>query len=53
MTYHLLREFADSWALLAMALLYIGFVGWAFRPRAKGHHDQAATMIFEEESHHG
>lgn len=48
--YDLLRHFADSWALLAMVCLFLGFVGWTFRPRARRHHDKAAQMIFGSDS---
>ena len=49
-TYTLMRQFADSWGLLAMLLLWVGFGLWAFRPGAKRHHDDAANMIFKEDS---
>lgn len=32
MDYHLLREFADSWALLFMVLVFVGVAVWTFRP---------------------
>lgn len=47
--YELLRHFADSWALLGMCLLFLGFVGWTFRPGARRHHDEAAQLIFRPE----
>ena len=50
-TYEWLRHFADSWALLAMTLLFLGFIGWTFRPGARRHHDRAATIIFREDDH--
>jgi hypothetical protein len=31
-TYTLLRQLADSWALLAMFTFFVGIVIWAFRP---------------------
>lgn len=34
-TYTFLRELADSWALLAMTLFFLGVVGWTFRPGAR------------------
>ncbi|WP_164118623.1 cbb3-type cytochrome c oxidase subunit 3 [Sphingorhabdus sp. Alg239-R122] len=48
MNYEALRHFADSWGLLFMALLWIGFALWTFRPGARRHHDDAAQMIFRE-----
>jgi cytochrome c oxidase cbb3-type subunit IV len=49
-TYELLRQFADSWALLAMLLLFLGLVGWALRPAARRHYDDAANLIFRPDS---
>ena len=34
-TYSLLRHFADSWALLALTLVFTGVILWAWRPAAK------------------
>ena len=34
-TYSFLRQLADSWVLLAMALFYLAAILWAFRPSAK------------------
>ncbi len=31
-TYSLLRQFADSWVLLAMFLFFLGVAIWAFLP---------------------
>ena len=49
MTYEALRHFADSWGLLFMALLWVGFALWVFRPGAKNMHEDAANMIFDED----
>lgn len=49
-TYSFLREFADSWALLALTLIFIGVVIWAFRPGSKPVHDEAAMQIFRNET---
>ena len=49
MTYEALRHFADSWGLLFMALLWVGFALWAYRPGAKNMHEDAANMIFDED----
>lgn len=49
-TYEIARHFADSWGLVAMAVLFTVFVGWTYRKGAHRHHDTAATMIFREES---
>ncbi|MBA4752697.1 MAG: cbb3-type cytochrome c oxidase subunit 3 [Sphingopyxis sp.] len=49
MNYDALRHFADSWGLLAMAVLFLGLVTWPFRKGARHHHDDAANMIFKED----
>lgn len=48
MNYEALRHFADSWGLMFMGFLWLGFTLWAFRPSAKSMHDDAANMIFDE-----
>lgn len=49
-TYSFLREFADSWALVALTLIFLGVVAWAFRPGSKPLHDDAASSIFRNET---
>jgi len=49
MTYDSFRAFADSWGLVMMGVLFMGFVGWTFRPRAHVDHETAATSIFRDE----
>ena len=49
--YELLRHFADSWGLLAMLLVYLAFVGWAFLPRNRQRNRDAANMIFRDADH--
>ncbi|MBX9880968.1 MAG: cbb3-type cytochrome c oxidase subunit 3 [Sphingomonas sp.] len=50
-TYDSLRHLADSWGLVAMTAAFLGFNLWAFRPRARAHHDRAARSIFEGDDH--
>lgn len=49
MMYETLRQFADSWGLVLMAVLFLAFVGWTFRRGASRHYDHAATMIFKDD----
>ena len=45
-TYSLLRQFADSWMLLALFLFFIGVVVWAFRPgSSRLHRHMAETPL--------
>ncbi|TRD17368.1 cbb3-type cytochrome c oxidase subunit 3 [Palleronia caenipelagi] len=48
-TYSLLRAFADSWALLALMLVFLGVVFWAYRPGSRELHEDAAQSIFRSE----
>jgi len=48
-TYSLLREFADSWMLLALTLFFVGVVLWVFRPAARDLQQDAAQMIFRHD----
>jgi cytochrome c oxidase cbb3-type subunit 4 len=43
-TYSLLRQFADSWFLLAMTLFFIGVVFWTLRPGSRRTHDDIARI---------
>ena len=45
----LLREFADSWALLALFGTFVAVVFWAFRPGSRPLHDDAANVPFRHE----
>ena len=43
-TYSILRGFADSWALLAMFLFFVGVILFTFRPSAKAAHEDNARI---------
>ena len=49
MTYEALRQFADSWGLLATVILFLTLAGWPFLPRVAAAQRRAATMILEDE----
>jgi cytochrome c oxidase cbb3-type subunit 4 len=48
-TYTLLRQLADSWALLAMFAFFIGIVIWAFRPGSGKIHADTANIPFRND----
>lgn len=48
-TYSFLRQFADSWMLILMTLLFLGVVAYAFRPGSRKIQDDAANSIFRNE----
>lgn len=47
--YTLMREFADSWAMLAIFLVFVVVVAWAFRPGSRPIHDDIAMSIFRND----
>ena len=51
MSYDALRHFADSWGLLAMALLFLTLIAWPFRPSARARNEEAANMNFKDDEH--
>lgn len=48
-TYSLLRELADSWALLALFLFFVGAFAFAWRPGSRPLHDDAGRVPFRHE----
>lgn len=48
--YSFLRELADSWALLALTLFFVGVVLFVFRPGSRKLQRDAAESIFRHES---
>ncbi|MEY4871920.1 MAG: hypothetical protein RLZZ563_1250 [Pseudomonadota bacterium] len=48
-TYSLLREFADSWALIVLFVVFVGVVIWAWRPGSTSVQREAAESIFRNE----
>ena len=50
MSYDQLRHLADSYGLILMTLVFVGFIGWTYRRGAGAVHERARTMIFEEDS---
>jgi cytochrome c oxidase cbb3-type subunit 4 len=48
-TYELLREFAASWAMLALFVFFIGVVLWAYRPGTRKMHEDIANIPFRYE----
>jgi cytochrome c oxidase cbb3-type subunit 4 len=47
--YTLLREFADSWGLLAMALFFLGAIVWVLLPGSRRSANDAANIPFRED----
>lgn len=48
--YTFLRELADSWALLAMVLFFLGAILILFRPGAKKLHADAASIPLRDDT---
>ena len=49
-TYSLLREFADSWMLLALFSFFIAVILWVFRPGSRKTYEDTANVIFRNET---
>lgn len=49
MDYHILREFADSWAALGLFAVFVGAVVFAFRPGSRKVHDDIANIPFRHD----
>jgi len=49
MDYHIFREIADSWAMLAIFAVFILAVIWAFRPGSRATHEDTANIPFRHE----
>ena len=47
--YDAMRHFADSWGLVAMAVLFVAFAAWPFRPKSREDNEAAARMIFRDD----
>jgi cytochrome c oxidase cbb3-type subunit 4 len=47
--YTILRHFADSWALLALVLFFVGVIVWVNRPGGRRGYQAAATSIFRND----
>ncbi len=48
-TYTALRQFADSWALAAMAIFFVGVVIFTFRPGSRQQAEEAARIPLKED----
>ncbi|SDE10510.1 cbb3-type cytochrome c oxidase subunit 3 [Ruegeria marina] len=47
--YTLLRQFADSWMLLALFAFFIGVILWVFRPGASKSYSDTANIPFRHQ----
>ncbi|WP_116133665.1 cbb3-type cytochrome c oxidase subunit 3 [Tropicimonas sp. IMCC34043] len=47
--YSFLRELADSWALLALVLFFVGVIVWVFRPGSAKAQRDSANIIFRHD----
>lgn len=48
--YSFLRQFADSWVLLAMTLFYVGVIVWVFRPGTRKTYDDISQIPLRNET---
>ncbi|MGC9417712.1 MAG: cbb3-type cytochrome c oxidase subunit 3 [Rhodovulum sp.] len=48
-TYSAIREFAHSWALLALVLFFLGVIAWVFRPGSTKEYRDTADIPFRHD----
>lgn len=53
MDYNTLREFADSWGLLYLFILFIAIVLYVFRPGAKKSYEEQGKIPLKEDDDNG
>ncbi len=53
MDYSLLRQFADSWGLLYMFVLFVGIIFFTFRPGSKEKAEKIAQIPLNEDRNNG
>ena len=51
--YETLRHFADSWALLALALVFLAVLLWVFRPGSRRNYQNQAEIPFKYDRDEG
>ncbi len=49
MDYNALRQFADSWGLLYLFLIFVGVIFFTFRPGSKKQADENAKIPLRED----
>lgn len=49
-TYSWMRQFADSWMLLAMTMFFLGVIVWAFRPGSSKTYKDTSQIPFRNET---
>lgn len=49
MDYHILREIADSWVLLAMFAFFVGVLLWVMRPGSRETYTDSADIVFRHD----
>jgi cytochrome c oxidase cbb3-type subunit 4 len=47
-TYELMRQFADSWGLVAMAAFFLGAIVFTLRPGSRDQYEDAAQIPFKD-----
>jgi cytochrome c oxidase cbb3-type subunit 4 len=48
MSYEAMRQFADSWGLVFLVVVFAGVVIFVFRPGSRARYDDAASIPFKD-----
>ena len=49
MDYETLRQFADTWGLVALTLMFVGIVAFVFRPGSRKKYEKDAHIPLKED----
>ena len=49
-TYEFMRQFADSWGLVVMFIVFVVLAAWPFRKGAGKRNQDAANVIFKDDA---
>ena len=49
-TYETMRHFADSWGLLALALIFLFVIAFVFRSGSRTQYDHAARIPLDDDT---
>jgi cytochrome c oxidase cbb3-type subunit 4 len=53
MDYNTMRQFADSWGLLYLFLIFVGVILFTFRPGSRKQAEKNANIVLKEDERNG
>jgi len=49
MTYETMRQFADTWGLVALVVMFVAILVWVFRPGSKQAYDEISKIPLKDD----